>query len=202
MQVAWISVDAPLFTVGDIARGAWPMEFGERPATIFSYVMNNYTPEGYQAGQEGEHLFHYVLTSGRESESDLAAIHQLGMEALTRLELNEITRNDKSAITDEWLPFPKGSFLEVDGQNVSLVTWKKAEFSEGTVLRLLETGGLTNNFQLRFPWHRIRSAYRCNAVEDQGERIAFDGSRVAVEVRPHEIVTLRVELEAVRGPRN
>jgi alpha-mannosidase len=80
------------------------------------------------------------------------------------------------------------------------MTWKKAEFAKGTVLRLLETGGLTNSVRLRFPWHEIRSAYRCNAVEDQGEAIAYDGSTVAIEVRPHQIVTLRVELEAVAGP--
>ena len=43
-------LDASLVTLGDINRGAWPTQFGQRPGTIFSYVMNNYWDTNYRGG--------------------------------------------------------------------------------------------------------------------------------------------------------
>lgn len=44
-------LDASLLTLGDINRGAWPTQFGQRPGTVFSYAMNNYWHTNYRAGQ-------------------------------------------------------------------------------------------------------------------------------------------------------
>jgi alpha-mannosidase len=193
MSIAWVPVDAPIFTLGDIARGTWPRDFGSRPARVFSYVMNNYTPEGYQAGQGGEHVFRYVLTSARKFDS--ASLHRFGMEALTPLEMDEIRGNDKALAGSEWLPSTEAAFVQIDRDNLSLITWKHSEFGEGTVLRFLETGGRSENVTLRFPRHRIQSAVRCSAVEEELATLPVGDQTVRFEVRPHEIVTLRVQLE-------
>jgi integron integrase len=63
LTIGLVPVDSPLVTIGDIARGAWPTDFGQRSTSVFSYVMNNYTPEGYQAGQGGEFVFRYAISS-------------------------------------------------------------------------------------------------------------------------------------------
>ncbi len=63
-SVALVPVDASLVCLGDIFRGRWPKEFGQRSGTIFSYVMNNYWDTNYAAGQGGDFTFRYVLTSG------------------------------------------------------------------------------------------------------------------------------------------
>jgi alpha-mannosidase len=44
-------LDVPLATLGDINRGEWPTEFGQRPGSIFSYVMNNYWHTNYRAAR-------------------------------------------------------------------------------------------------------------------------------------------------------
>jgi hypothetical protein len=49
--------------MGDIVRGTWPANFGDRKGTIFSYVMNNYWNTNYVAGQGGDFTFRYILTS-------------------------------------------------------------------------------------------------------------------------------------------
>jgi len=200
LRVGLIPIDAPLFAVGDIVRGTWPKTFGERPTVIFSYVMNNYTPEGYQAGQGGEHLFRYVLASG--AELDPAALHRIGLEAQTPLELNEITRNDKPFLRAEWLPFPEASLLEVDADHLSLVTWKGVDFNwhedpdpRASILRFVETGGRAGIARLRFPKHRVLSAVQCSAVEESSANALIADGLVQIAVRPHQILTLRVTLE-------
>ena len=56
-------LDAPLITLGDIYRGAWPSKFGERPGNIFSLAMNNYWSTNYDASQGGHTQLRYVVTS-------------------------------------------------------------------------------------------------------------------------------------------
>ena len=46
-----LPLDAPLITLGDIDRGQWLDSFGERRATIFSFVMNNYWEDNYLAAR-------------------------------------------------------------------------------------------------------------------------------------------------------
>ena len=52
-SVAVVPVDAHLVTLGDIVRGSWPREFGNRKGTIFSYLMSNYWETNWPAGQGG-----------------------------------------------------------------------------------------------------------------------------------------------------
>jgi hypothetical protein len=163
-EVLLTPVDAPLATIGDIARGSWPREWGHRPGTVYSYLMSNYTPEGYQAGQSGSFTFRYLLTT--TSSFDSAAAHRFGAEALTPLEINEITRNDKiGAPQGTWSP-DRGSFLNVAPDHLSLVTWKRAEDGDGTILRLVETGGKTGPCRVTSPLLSSGLVERCTAVED------------------------------------
>jgi alpha-mannosidase len=46
-------LDASLVMLGDINRGEWPDTFGQRPGTVFSYIMNNYWDTNYRAEQGG-----------------------------------------------------------------------------------------------------------------------------------------------------
>ena len=116
VTAAIVPVDAPMITIGDIARGTWPKEFGRRTGTIFSYVMNNYSNEGYPAGQGGNFTFRYVLTSG--PEFDPSALSRFGWEQMTPLEVNEIRPNDKAMFEPRALDSAEGSFLSADAPNV------------------------------------------------------------------------------------
>ena len=80
---AIIPIDAPLVTLGDIVRGIWPTEFKDRKGTVFSYAMNNYWNTNYLAGQGGDFVFRYVLSSGRDMSH--AALSRLGWEEMSAL---------------------------------------------------------------------------------------------------------------------
>src|SRR5208337_1376261 len=146
VTTALVPVDASLVALGDIARGIWPVEFGQRPGTIFSYVMNNYYFTNYAAGQGGEFTFRYVLTSGNDLPP--AYLSRLGREEMSPLEVDQITSQDKAIDSPRLLDSAQASFLHVSRPDVVLETWKIAEDGEGTILRFLEVAGKENTVEV------------------------------------------------------
>jgi alpha-mannosidase len=177
--------------LGDIVRGTWPMEFGSRKGTIFSYIMNNYWDTNWPAGQGGEVRFRYVLGSGKDLNP--VTLGQLGWDAMSPLEVNEIKTQDKAINPARRLEAARGSFLTVDQPNVVLVTWKLAEDSQGSVLRFLEVAGQAGSVNVKLPLLNLQSAWRCNAVEDNQQSLPVLPHALQFSFTPHQIVTIRVQ---------
>jgi hypothetical protein len=108
-------LDAPLATFGDINRGEWPTEFGQRPGNIFSYVMNNYWHTNYRAAQGGHFRFRYVITSA--ARTDVAALSRVGWEESTPLEHDQISSQDKALDLPRPLNGNEASFLTAEDAN-------------------------------------------------------------------------------------
>jgi len=201
-------LDAPLVTLGDINRGTWPEQFGQRPGTIFSYVMNNYWDTNYRAEQGGPFTFHYVFTSA--PATDAAQLSRMGWEAITPLEENFVTTQDKAvsqgdAPTAAPSAAPVGpgsiaglsptqdSFLSVSDPNLLLSTWKPAEDGNGTILRFLDLGGANRSVTVRTPWLHLAQVTQTDAVERGNTAINLNGdNEFSITVHPWEIVTLRI----------
>jgi hypothetical protein len=191
VAAAIVPVDAPLVALGDIVRGAWPLEFGDRKGTIFSYIMNNYWDTNYVAGQGGDFTFRYVITSA--SAIVAPAFTRMGWEALTPLETDEIKYQDKSVNRPAPLGPVQGSFLSMDDPGVVLLTWKQAEDHNGYILRFLEIAGRPATVGVTSPILDIQSAWRCNAMEENQQSLAVAEKGVRFDVTPYEIVTVRVQ---------
>ena len=90
-------------------------------------------------------------------------------------------------------------FLALDGLPLSLGSLKRAEDGEGLILRLHEPHGNRGRATLRFPIPLTRSD-RVNLLEESVEGpapvVAGDGAMVHLDVRPFEVVSLRVVLSA------
>lgn len=184
-------LDASLVTLGDINRGAWPLEFGERPGTILSYAMNNYWHTNYAAEQGGAFRFRYVITSAERT--DAAALSRMGWEEMTPLEEDEIRSQDKALDLPRPLDGKQGSFLTVDDPDVVVDTWKPAEDGKGTILRLIDLGGAQRSVTVRTPLLSLQKVMLTDAVERDKEAVASTGDHsFQVEVRPHGIVTVRL----------
>jgi len=204
-------LDAPLITLGDINRGAWPEEFGKRAGTVFSYVMNNYWDTNYRAGQGGHFKFHYVITSA--GATDATALSRMGWEEITPLESDIITTQDKALVqlppnqpsnsallaaeaearNPQGLDGRQASFLNVDDANVLLETWKPAEDGNGTILRFADFGGTERTVTVKTPFVHVGQVSQTDAVERGQAEVAGDGSGgFHFTMHPHEIVTLRV----------
>lgn len=205
-------LDAPLVTLGDINRGAWPDEFGKRPGTVFSYVMNNYWNTNYRGGQGGHFSFHYAITSA--ATTDASNLSRLGWEEITPLETDVVTSQDKAlaptaqdqphdaaqpaatpVVTHSSLNLDgkQDSFLEVSDPNVLLETWKPAEDGNGTILRFLDFGGTERSVTVRTKYLRLEHVWQTDAVERGQTAVPLAGeNEFHFTVHPHEIVTLRV----------
>jgi alpha-mannosidase len=205
-------LDAPLVMLGDINRGQWPEQFGQRPGTILSYVMNNYWDTNYRASQGGKFTFHYVVTSADSTKpGDLS---RMGWEEITPLEADIVTTQDKAVSVSAAnqsnggvqpsgnpttpssplsLDGKQQAFLEVQDPNVLLETWKPAEDGNGTVMRFLDFGGAERTVTVHIPNLSLDHVSQTDAVE-RGENalsITSDG-RFHFNMHPHEIVTIRV----------
>jgi alpha-mannosidase len=188
---AVVPVDSHLITLGDIVRGAWPKEFGNRRGTIFSYVMNNYWETNWPAGQGGDYTFRYAVTSGRKLSP--GTLSRFGWEEMSPIEVNEIKQQDKAINAPRPLESSEGSFLHVDSPNVVLVTWKLAQDDQGTILRLVETDGQAGTAKIEIPILNLRSAYLCDAMERNQQPIPVSEHSLEIPVKPFEIVTLRLQ---------
>ena len=198
LTTAVLPLDASLVTLGDIVRGTWPTEFGERRGTIFSYVMNNYWETNYVGGQGGDFTFRYVLTSAPKLTTE--ELTRLGWEETCPFETNEIKGQDKAVDRPEPLPAASGSFLKVDQPNVVLVTWKRAEDEMGTILRFVEIGGKSGTATVATPLGIAESAWLCNAVEESQQPLPVSAEGVSFPFKPYQILTVRLKSRPVIVP--
>ncbi|HYK36609.1 polysaccharide lyase family protein [Alloacidobacterium sp.] len=196
VSVTVMPLDTPLVTLGDINRGAWPMEFGQRSGSIFAYAMNNYWHTNYRAAQGDDFRFRFVVTSA--PSTDAAALSRMGWEGITPLEADEITSQDKALDLPRPLDGKTSSFLTINDPNVLLDTWKPAEDGDGTILRLIDLGGDARTVTIRTPLLAIRKAVETDAVERDQKQLSTQGANsFQVDIHPHEIVTVRLSGDSV-----
>jgi alpha-mannosidase len=191
VSVALVPVDASLACLGDIFRATWPKDFGQRPGTIFSYVMNNYWDTNYAAGQGGDFTFRYVLTSGDHLPP--GALSRLGWEEMTPAETDEIIPQDKALDSPRPLDSARGSFVQVAQPNVVMVTWKMAEDGDGTILRFLEVGGQGGPVEVQTPRLDVKSAWGSDAMERKQAALETSEHGFRFRIKPFQIVTVRLE---------
>ena len=189
-------LDAALVTLGDINRGSWPSEFGQRPGTIFSYVMNNYWNTNFRGAQGGVFRFRYVITSGATTSS--TQLSRMGWEEMTPLESDLITSQDKALDAPQTLSGTQESFLNIDDPDLLLETWKPSEDGNGTILRFLDLGGETRTVTVDLPLLKLKEAWRTDAVERDQLPLSLSGTHsFQFTTRPHEIVTVRILAEGL-----
>ena len=184
-------LDAGLVTLGDIYRGMWPDKFGDRPGSIFSFVMNNYWSTNYESGQGGHLRFRYVVTSAPSTSP--SQLSRMGWEGSTPLEYDEVTIQDKSLNSPRRWDGTQGSFLDVRDPDLLVESWKTAEDGRGTILRLLDLGGRERTVSVQSPLFELSKTVQTDAVErDQQTLPLIDAHGFKVTVHPHEIVTVRM----------
>jgi alpha-mannosidase len=189
VTTAVVPLDAPLVAFGDVVRGNWPEEFKPKSSTVFSWLMNNYWGTNFPAWQGGDFTFRYAITS--DAHFNPQALTRFGLEALAPLERDDVAASEAPS------PLPDGeaSLLEVASPNVTLLTWKRAEDGDGTILRLQETAGQTSQIQVRSQFLRFDQAWLCDLLEDNQAGIKIEGEDLSFPVKPFQVLTLRVRTE-------
>jgi alpha-mannosidase len=181
-----VPLDAPLITFGDIVRGNWPAEFTPPSSTIFSWLMNNYWGTNFPAWQGGDFTFRYAITSN--SQFDPQSLTRFALDKLTLLERDDLSASqDNSA-----LPSREASLLEIANPNVTVLTWKRAEDGDGTVLRLQETAGQLSDVTIHSRYLAFDQAWLCDLLEEKQVEIKAIRDSITVPIKPFHVLTLRL----------
>ena len=181
-----VPLDAPLIAFGEIVRGEWPAEFKPKSSAIFSWLMNNYWGTNFPAWQGGDFTFRYAITSN--TQVNPSSLTRFGLEALTPLERDDVPGTQDLSL----LPNQEGSLLEVGNPGVTLLTWKRAEDGDGTILRLQDTAGDASTIKIHSPFLKFERAWLCNLLEDNQDEIKIQGEDLDVLIKPFQVLTLRL----------
>ena len=181
-----VPLDAPLLNFGDIVRGNWPAEFKPQSSTVFSWLMNNYWGTNFPAWQGGDFTFRYAITS--HSQFDPRSLTRFALNALTPLERDDVPASQDASP----LPNREASLLEITNPGVTLLTWKRAEDGDGTVLRLQEVAGEPSEVNIRSRYLRFEQAWLCDLLEEKQAEIQSTGDNLTVAIKPFQVLTLRL----------
>jgi alpha-mannosidase len=88
---------------------------------------------------------------------------------------------------------PEFSLVQVEPSNVVVETVKRAEDSNGLVVRLYECANRRGPFSLKFPWP-ITSASEVNLLEEEKAAVQVSGNGQTIKgfLKPFEIKTFLV----------
>jgi alpha-mannosidase len=142
------------------------------------------------ASDRGEHRIKYALLV-HDGVSDLSDVPV----AAERFNNPVAVIGDASVQASVPTDSTSFSFASVDKPNVTLETVKKAEKSDGLVLRVFEHANARANATISFGVP-VSSAKLVNLMEEGGEPVALNGNSVTLQLRPFEIATLLLEVEA------
>jgi hypothetical protein len=189
--VTWSSPHAPIVSLGGINSNHWDPKwhdtFVPTNAHIYSYVMSNIWDCSYPLWQGGVTQFDYSFMS-HNAALPLSDSARFGWDAVTPLIAHWVNGSSESQV-------PAPFRFEVEPQNVMITVVKRPEAGDGIVLRVWECGGQSNTLaRIQVAGRRAASVRRLNLVEeDIGPAMVINGA-IELELRTHELATLRIEL--------
>ncbi|MBI1297676.1 alpha-mannosidase [bacterium] len=137
---------------------------------------------------QGEHRFAYSLLPhrGRWDESTIREAYAINDPLLAYSVASPAsTPSSQHRIT-------ASSFLSVDAPNVVIETVKRADDSDGVIVRLYETQRRRGNVTLTAGFD-LSAAQRVNLLEEKKEDLPVTGNQVTFAIKPYQIVTLRLK---------
>ena len=185
------SPDIPLFCVGDVVRGRWPVEADLTGGRIYSYVLNNYWHTNYKASQGGPLTWRYRLTSA--PALDRAAAYRLGWEARRPLYGHRISFQDFRSVAAPYDSPTGGLLARVSPESVAMSTMKAARAGEGMIVRLQEIAGLGQIASVAFPGRPVARAWVTDLLErDKAPLLVQPDGSLRVAVPAWGLSTVRI----------
>ncbi len=184
--VAWSPLDTPLATFCQMTPGNWLAELPITNGTIFAYAMNNYWFTNYKAGQDGEFVFRFCLTSDRAIDPQAAS--HFGESAAAPMRAVVVP----PASVERTLP-PEGSLVAVEPEQVALTAFKRADDGRGLIVRVRELTGRDARVAIRTSIPGLKGARRCDLVERDGDALPLADGRVELPLSGNAMATVRLE---------
>ena len=132
---------------------------------------------------QGEHTFTYSLVP-HHGDYRAAGIVQMAYNLNLPMTAVQMSRQ-RGVLPDTF------SLVSVSAENVILETVKKAEDSDDMILRMYEAYNKRTQTKVTLP-QSVKHVFRCDLMENEIEELPVSYGTVAFEVKPFEIITLKV----------
>ena len=142
-QIILGSDEVPLMQFGGLNLGEFRYIAEVEKPHVFSWVMNNYWVTNFKASQEGEFKWSYFLTSTRDTSNAHAT--RVGWGSRIPLLCRVFPPGKSSKIP------PERSLLDINADNILLVSAKPDADRNGIILHLRETEGKPTEFRIFSP---------------------------------------------------
>ena len=175
--------DAPMIMFGDFNYGRKNNEITrKRTPLLLSWPMNNYWQTNFRASQPGKIEFDYALGT----DHDIAAF-------ICRTDSRNLPLLVHPMVDCEY--FERGGFLQIDGEDVELLHMKRADDSNGTVVRLINHSMQKRSIRLSIPGRKIMNGWDCTPYEEHVEELEQKDGAVALSITGRKIVTIKLFTE-------
>ncbi|HOW69024.1 MAG TPA: polysaccharide lyase family protein [Phycisphaerae bacterium] len=189
--VVWSAVDTPLITLCDMTPGKWLDELPITNGTVFAYALNNYWFTNYKAGQDGEFVFRYSLTSDARAEPATATLFGEDVQSPMRaVRLFAGRRSPKQPTA--------ASLCEVQPSNVIITAVKPADDGKGVIVRVRETAGQATEAKVAVRFPGVTRVTGCDLVERNRDALAVTNGQVTVKLAANAMAAIRLEAGAER----
>jgi len=174
----------PFLQSGELARGH-----------IYALVSYNNFRTNFLNAHPGEFLVRYSLGTHRGGWRDGGA-RRFGW-AVTHPPLAVWMKGPRAG---GGLP-SCASFCQVDAPNITVLTLKQAEDSDGYILRLMETEGREVEVSIALPYLPLRQVVETNLVEENRQPLPCTERTTKVRMGPYALKTLRLRVVGKGGER-
>jgi alpha-mannosidase len=140
----------------------------------------------------GVHQFKYSLYphTGSWNESTVAEAYALNDEVIVFQTKNR-RRKTENPVSDHRSSVEGHSFITANRENTVIETIKRAEDGNGIIVRLYESQRQRSAFVLTTAFD-LKAAWRTNLLEENQEEIAVKDNQLHYQIRPYQILTLRL----------
>ncbi len=146
-----------------------------RNAHIASMILYNNCQTNFAMMQQGEVLYHYSITSGRNVEADSFA-RNFAFDGIVAVGT------------------PPAAAITLSGKNLCMISFKQAEDGDGFIIRIRETDGMATRFGIEILGHEITFAEKCTIVEENLSPIDPD----KIQIEPYETITAKIRVRERR----
>jgi hypothetical protein len=188
--VAWVTGDAPLVQVGGLRLpyAPFPPSFAaddRDSGTVFSWAMNNIWDTNFPAAQGGEAAFRYRIATAPSG-----AARRLGMATAA-----EAARPLVAMVCGPAGGLPgAGSFCELDGAGVDVVTLAPSRAGHGLVVMLHSLAAAPASVRLRFPLLPVRRAWEGSHLQRDLREVPLRAGEATLTIAPGAYRALALEL--------
>jgi len=181
-QIIWGSDEMPLVQLGDINLGKFMYTATYDQPHIYSWPMNNIWVTNFCATQSGELNWSYYVTSQLEKSESAAA--RFGWSSRVPFLCRVLPASDKKE------SLSSASFLNMDVENLLLISTRPSDDGKGIILQLRETEGKNASLKAKklITSVKVKNIKQVNVL---GEDLKTFKNKI--DFKPFEVMFVKVE---------